>query len=159
VALAKKSPSGLPKRDAVIIAAISMPENRAAVSKVAEGLDVNSKAAEVFLDLVRREAISLACPSTSTRRKPMCSARLPTGSSKVVGKAITPHQLWKTSAASATSACICPHVATAARVLGMPAVQRLGDRNSGGGIIDTTGGIDFHPFADCSVSRRLVRQI
>src|SRR5262245_52106087 len=55
VRAAKKGPSGLPKRDAVIIAAISMPENRAAVSKVAEGLDVNSEAAEVFLDLVRRE--------------------------------------------------------------------------------------------------------
>jgi hypothetical protein len=49
VRAAKKGPSGLPKRDAVIIAAISMPENRAAVSKIAEGLDVNSKAAEVSI--------------------------------------------------------------------------------------------------------------
>jgi hypothetical protein len=60
VRVAKRAPSGLPKRDAVIIAAIYMPENQAAVSKVAEGLDVNPKAAEVFLDRVRREAIEVA---------------------------------------------------------------------------------------------------
>jgi hypothetical protein len=60
VRVAKRAPSGLPKRDAVIIAAIYMPENQAAVSKVAEGLDVNPRAAEVFLDRVRREAIEVA---------------------------------------------------------------------------------------------------
>jgi hypothetical protein len=57
---AKRAPSGLPKRDAVIIAAIYLPKNQAAVSKIAEGLDVNPKAAEVFLDRVRREAIEVA---------------------------------------------------------------------------------------------------
>jgi len=60
VRAAKKAPSRLPKREAGIIAAIAMPENRAAVSKVAEGLDMNPKAAEVFLDRVRREAIEVA---------------------------------------------------------------------------------------------------
>ena len=60
VRVAKRAPSGLPKRDAVIIAAIYMPENQAAVSKVAEGLDVNPRAAEVFFDRVRREAIEVA---------------------------------------------------------------------------------------------------
>ena len=60
VRAANRAPSGLPKRDAVIIAAIYMAENQAAVSKVADDLDVNPKAAEVFLDRVRREAIEVA---------------------------------------------------------------------------------------------------
>jgi hypothetical protein len=60
VRVAKRARSGLPKRDAVIIAAIYMPENQAAVSKVAEGLDVSPRAAEVFLDRVRRVAIEVA---------------------------------------------------------------------------------------------------
>ena len=60
VRAARRAPSGLPKRDAVIIAAIYMPENQAAVSKVAQGLDVNPRAAEMFLDRVRREAIEVA---------------------------------------------------------------------------------------------------
>src|SRR5262245_32030511 len=60
VRVAKRAPSGLPKRDAVIIAAIFMPENQAAVSKIAEGLAGSPKAAEAFLDRVRREAIEVA---------------------------------------------------------------------------------------------------
>src|SRR5258708_4184901 len=57
---AKRAPSGLRKRDAVIIAAMYMPETQAAVRKVGEGLDVSPRDAEVFLERVRREALEVA---------------------------------------------------------------------------------------------------
>jgi hypothetical protein len=60
VRAAKRAPSGLPRRDAVIIAAIYMPQAEVAVSRIVECLDQNPKAAEVFLDRVRREAIEVA---------------------------------------------------------------------------------------------------
>ena len=57
---ARRAPSRLPKRDAVITAAIIMPMNPLAVRRFASRFAGNAKAAEVFLDRVRREAIEIA---------------------------------------------------------------------------------------------------